>query len=40
MYTSHPCYYGYVYPEGQRALETRVQVRVCASRITLDAIHA
>lgn len=38
-YTSHPCYYGHVYPEEQRARETRVIVRIHASRITLDAIH-
>jgi PPOX class probable F420-dependent enzyme len=39
-YTAHPCYYGYVYPVGQRALETRVICRIHATRITLDAIHA
>ncbi|MGD0017975.1 MAG: PPOX class F420-dependent oxidoreductase [Candidatus Limnocylindrales bacterium] len=39
-YTSHPCYYGYVYPVEQRALETRVIARIHATRITLDAIHA
>jgi PPOX class probable F420-dependent enzyme len=39
-YTSHPCYYGYVYPEEQRARETRVIVRIRATRVTLDAIHA
>lgn len=39
-YTSHPCYYGHVYPEEQRNRETRVIVRIHASRITLDAIHA
>ena len=38
-YTRHPCFYGYVYPEAQRARETRVIVRVHARRITLDAIH-
>jgi PPOX class probable F420-dependent enzyme len=39
-YTSHPRYYGYVYPTGQREHETRVIVRIQARRVTLDAIHA
>jgi PPOX class probable F420-dependent enzyme len=39
-YTSHPCYYGHVYPIEQQALETRVICRIHAARITLDAIHA
>jgi PPOX class probable F420-dependent enzyme len=39
-YTSHPCYYGHVYPISQRARETRVIVRIRARRITVDAIHA
>jgi PPOX class probable F420-dependent enzyme len=39
-YTSHPCFYGHVYPEEQRGRETRVIVRIHASRVTLDAIHA
>jgi len=39
-YTSHPCYYGFVYPAEQRAHETRVICRIHATRITLDAIHA
>ena len=39
-YTSHPCYYGHIYPAGQQALETRVICRIHATRITLDAIHA
>jgi PPOX class probable F420-dependent enzyme len=39
-YTSHPCYYGHVYPAEQWALETRVICRIHATRITLDAIHA
>jgi PPOX class probable F420-dependent enzyme len=39
-YTSHPCYYGHVYPEEQRDLETRVIVRIRPSRVTMDAIHA
>jgi PPOX class probable F420-dependent enzyme len=39
-YTTHLCYYGYVYPVGQQRLETRVVCRIHATRITLDAIHA
>ena len=39
-YTSHPCYYGHVYPREQRARETRVVVRIHARRITCDAIHS
>jgi PPOX class probable F420-dependent enzyme len=39
-YTAHPCYYGHVYPEGQRSRETRVIVRIRPLRVTLDAIHA
>jgi PPOX class probable F420-dependent enzyme len=39
-YTSHPCYYGHVYPEEQRSRETRVIVRIHPVRVTLDAIHA
>jgi PPOX class probable F420-dependent enzyme len=39
-YTSHPCYYGFVYPVEQRPLETRVICRIHATRVTLDAIHA
>lgn len=38
-YTSHPAYYGHVYPEDQRSRETRVICRIHARRITLDAIH-
>jgi PPOX class probable F420-dependent enzyme len=38
-YTRHPQFYGYVYPEEQRAQETRVICRIHARRITLDAIH-
>ena len=38
-YTRHPRYYGYVYPVGQEARETRVICRILARRITLDAIH-
>jgi len=39
-YTGRPAYYGHIYPLEQRALETRVICRICARRITLDAIHA
>lgn len=38
-YTSHPCFYGHVYPQAQRERETRVTVRLHAHRITVDAIH-
>jgi PPOX class probable F420-dependent enzyme len=38
-YTRYPAYYGFVYPAGQRARETRVICRIHAGRITLDAIH-
>jgi PPOX class probable F420-dependent enzyme len=38
-YTSHPAYYGHIYPEEQRQRETRVICRIQAQRITLDAIH-
>ena len=39
-YTSHPAYYGYIYPTAQRNREERVICRIHARRITLDAIHA
>ena len=39
-YTRHPCYYGHVYPIGQRDRETRIVCRIHPRRITLDAIHA
>ena len=38
-YTSHPRYYGFVYPVEQRNRETRVICRIHARRVTLDAIH-
>ena len=38
-YTAHPAFYGYVYPPEQRRRETRLIVRIEATRITLDAIH-
>ena len=39
-YTNHPRFYGFVYPEQQRARETRVICRIHPRRISLDAIHA
>jgi PPOX class probable F420-dependent enzyme len=39
-YTSHPGYYGHVYPAEQAGRETRVICRIHARRIQLDAIHA
>ncbi len=39
-YTKHPQYYGYVYPCEQQAKERRVIVRIRATKITKDAIHA
>ncbi|MFI5261975.1 MAG: PPOX class F420-dependent oxidoreductase [Candidatus Limnocylindrales bacterium] len=39
-YTRHPRYYGFIYPAGQQAMETRVICRIHGRRITLDAIHA
>jgi PPOX class probable F420-dependent enzyme len=38
-YTTHPRFYGYVYPREQRERETRVTIRVHARRVTTDAIH-
>ncbi len=38
-YTTHPCYYGHVYPTEQRDRETRVICRIHARRVTVDAIH-
>lgn len=39
QYTSHPCYYGYVFPLEKKARETRIICRIHAQKITLDAIH-
>ncbi len=39
-YTSHPCFYGCIYPLEQQACETRAIFRIQARRVTLDAIHA
>ena len=38
-YTSHPCFYGYVYPEEKQEQETRIICRIHATKITKDAIH-
>lgn len=38
-YTSHPQYYGYIYPREQRERETRLICRIEGTKITLDAIH-
>ena len=38
-YTSHPGYYGWIYPVEQQARETRVIARLHARRITHDANH-
>lgn len=38
-YTRHPRFYGYVYSEEQRSLETRVICRIHPRRVVLDAIH-
>jgi PPOX class probable F420-dependent enzyme len=39
-YTTHPGYYGHIYPAAEAARETRVIVRIHARRIQMDAIHA
>jgi PPOX class probable F420-dependent enzyme len=39
QYTSHPGYYGYVFPSEQQDHETRVICRLHARKISLDAIH-
>ena len=38
-YTSHPHFYGFVYPREQQAEETRVICLIHPRRIVLDAIH-
>ncbi len=38
-YTSHPQYYGYVFPLEKKAHETRIIGRIHAKKVTLDAIH-
>lgn len=39
QYTTHPQYYGYVFPLEKRNHETRIICRIHARKITLDAIH-
>jgi len=39
QYTTHPQYYGYIYPREQQERETRVICRIHTLKITLDAIH-
>lgn len=39
QYTTHPQYYGYIFPREQQDRETRVICRIHALKITLDAIH-
>jgi PPOX class probable F420-dependent enzyme len=38
-YTTHPAFYGHVYPAARQAAESRVMVRIHPRRVTLDAIH-
>ena len=38
-YTSHPQYYGYVFPLEKKEHETRVICRIHVRKVTLDAIH-
>jgi PPOX class probable F420-dependent enzyme len=38
-YTSHPAFYGHVYPSDRRDRETRVIARIHPRRINVDAIH-
>jgi PPOX class probable F420-dependent enzyme len=38
-YTSHPRFYGFVYPKERRSAETRVVARIHPRRINVDAIH-
>lgn len=39
LYTQHPKYYGYVFPETRQAQETPVICRIRPTCINLDAIH-
>lgn len=39
-YTTHPHYYGFIFPLEQQNRETRVICRIRARRVNLDAIHA
>lgn len=38
-YTTHPQFYGYLYPIERQARETRVICRIHPNRVVLDAIH-
>jgi PPOX class probable F420-dependent enzyme len=38
-YTSHPRFYGFVYPRGQQSEESRVICLIHPRRVVLDAIH-
>ncbi len=38
-YTTHPQYYGYVFPLEKQEHETRVICRIHAKKVMLDAIH-
>lgn len=38
-YTSHPEYYGYIFPLEKKERETRIICRIHPKKITLDAIH-
>lgn len=39
QYTNYPQYYGFIYPEEQRVLETRIICRIRPTKINIDAIH-
>jgi GH25 family lysozyme M1 (1,4-beta-N-acetylmuramidase) len=39
QYTNKPCYYGYIFPEEQRAKETRIICKLKPKRVNVDAIH-
>lgn len=38
-YTSKPCYYGHIFPEEQRAKETRIICKIKPTKVNLDAVH-
>jgi len=38
-YTSHPCFYGFVYPKETEGHEQRVICRIRPVRVSVDAIH-
>jgi len=39
QYTTHPCYYGHVFPVERKDREKRVICRIRDRRVTTDAIH-